>query len=197
VTNCAFPASVSLIEAINKNPLDSRQMLCAKYERGLKYLIQRICPAFMEECFSATIEEAMAAVQTERVLTEEALQSFICQTARQIAATFPSISIAEKDPLFNLQVILAMRRKLTVFSSDQREALRRYYVNKESPASICAALGLAIEEFGSIRRIARDALEFKFNELRQPVSSPTQSEAVGRRGVTSVMKTKWKMRATA
>jgi hypothetical protein len=187
------------MEAINKNPPDSRRVLCAKFERGLKYLIQRICPAFVEECFSATIDEAMAAVHTERVLTDEALHSFIRQTARQIAGTFPSV-IVKKDPSFNPQVILAMRQKLSIFTPAEREALCRYYLNQESPASICEALGLDIEQFGSIRKVAKEALglRLRFNELTQSAPSPAQSEAVGRRGVASVLRrAKWKTRVTA
>jgi len=171
-------------------------MLCAKFERGLKYLIQRICPAFVEECFSATIDEAMTAVHTERVLTEEALQSFMCRTARRIAGTFPSVSIAKKAPSFNPQVILAMQQKLTVFAPVQREALRRYYVNQESPASICEALGLDIEQFGLIRKTARQVLGLRFNELTQHASLTEQCVTVGRRGATSLIKAKWKTRAT-
>jgi len=170
VTNCASPILFSLIEAINKNPTDSRQILCAKFERGLKYLIQRICPAFVEECLSATIDEALVAVHTERVLNEEALKSFIRHTARQIAGTFPSVSIAKKDPSLTPQVILAMRQRLSIFTLVQREALCRYYVHQESPASICEALDLDIEEFGSIRKIAREALGFRFNELNPTCS---------------------------
>jgi hypothetical protein len=168
-------------------------MLCEKFERGLKYLINRTCPAYVEECFGSTIDAAISAIRTGRVLTDDDLRCFLRQTVRELAGT--NAQILEKIPAVHPQVISALRQQLTIFTPLQREVLSRYYVNREFPASICEALGLDIEHFYCIRNAAKEALRLRFNEPTQYAPASGQNGMVSRRGATSLFKVKWKTRA--
>ncbi len=155
--------------AISKNLPESRNMLCAKYGRGLKYLINRICPAYAEECFCATIDEVTSSIGTGQVLTDDDLPSLLRRIAREVASTFPSAPLVETVPAVHPQVMLAIQQNFSIFTPVQREALFRYYVNAESPASISEALALDIEEFRLITKAARGIVRLRLGESTQHI----------------------------
>jgi len=174
-------------------------VLCAKYERGLKYLINRICPAYATECFRATMEEAADAIHTGCVLTEDDWPVFLRKTARRLAGTFPPASLVNKVSAVHPDVISAIQQKLTIFTAVQLEALVLYYVREEAPASICAALALDIDQFNLIRKAARGVYGLRFSELIQHGPSPSsgQKGMTVSLGATVVVKVKWGTRVVA
>ena len=57
-----------------------------------------------------------------------------------------------------------MRRVLSELSPREREVIRRFYVNEQSPAQICSEMSLTRSQLRSLKSKARG----RFEQLRKP-----------------------------
>lgn len=155
----------ALIDHIRDGDQTAVQELTRLFSRGIRFLLSRqLQPAHVEFALQSTLTTVIRAVKAKEILEPEQLVRFVLTTLKGQRANFGQqqrrIQVinrpderSRKDPtLYECSCALEHADEIIAntvreMSKTEREALRRYYLNGETPEAIQSSLNLSVAEF--------------------------------------------------
>jgi RNA polymerase sigma-70 factor, ECF subfamily len=187
----------SLLLLIRNNDNAAAEELCDLLTRGITLLIKRRAGAQdVDDQVQEVLLQVLIAIKADRVRCPEAVAAYARGVALRKTATHIGARIQERsrtaenaedlDPpesradacpertyLNNEQVAIA-RRALSCLQMREREVLRRFYVDEESPTDICLKMRLTATQF----RLLKSRAKSRFADCGKSLMKARQSHAV-------------------
>jgi hypothetical protein len=124
----------------------------AAIETGVAFFVRRsVHSSVADKVIQHTIGIALGEVRAGRLVSAEAVISFVLKTLRDRCAGHSDPDREIKAPAQKLANLV------NSLPTQEREALRCFYVDGEAPETICAALRLQPEELNELRLRVRTA----------------------------------------
>ncbi len=159
---------VDLVAGIRAGDQEAVLRLGDIFQDGIRFFLrralgQRKLQSRQREVFSLVIES----IRETSFDDPNRLASHVFTVLRQYIGSHMTACphlVPESEPPMNLKRVGAIKELLGKIADVDRQALRRYYVGKETQEQVCPALNLTSARFRAIKRITKTGL--RRGELR-------------------------------
>jgi RNA polymerase sigma-70 factor (ECF subfamily) len=183
----SLPIFSSVLARMHRNDAEAAEDLSRLLLPGLRIVVRtRVNPQDVEDVVQDTMVDVLSAIRNGQLHNPEALAAFSRTVAvRKCAACIGVLvnhrsrfsreeTIAAVSPQPNpeqsameSQKLAAARAVLSELSPKDREILRRFYLDEQSPETICAEMGLSFTQY----RLLKSRAKAKFGEKGRSLKS--------------------------
>jgi RNA polymerase sigma-70 factor (ECF subfamily) len=170
------------------------ESLYESFHRGMRYIAVRYCSQHADDCVHDTLIEVIQQIQKGQINNAAALPGYVrtilkrkcwnknAQVVRQESesGTFEAVLQTTADNRASAQSELerrerveAMQRGLARLNPRQREILKRFYLEEQTPQVICAEMNLTQTQFRLLKSRSKQQLE---QTLRKRSSNATPNK---------------------
>lgn len=174
--------------------------LYESFHRGMRYLAARYCPQHADDCVHDAVIEVIQQIKQRQVKNGAALPGYIrtvlkrtcwdkhAQVCRHDGEADTAEAALERaadtrenalNQLERQERVATMRRGLERLTPRQREILKRFYLEEQTPDVICAEMNLTDTQFRLLKSRSKQQLEHVIRRGMDHSLSPTKIAYTG------------------